>query len=175
MARTHWVRCSPSRAGVSSLAGVVQRIQGELIRRERTLAALPAEDFVASASTDDPLTALLVLLPTEALEPASRLAEMEALLEQGRRCGVAVVLVGTAPPDGSYREVVVAADGSLAPAAAALMGGARLLYTPSASEAAVVAASLAAREGDEVDVQELAAAEEGAPEPEAFVEAEEPT
>ena len=157
------------------LAGVVQRIQGELIRRERTLAALPAEDFVASAATDDPLTALLVLLPTEAVEPASRLAEMEALLEQGRRCGVAVVLVGTAPPAGSYREVVVAADGSLAPAAAALMGGARLLYTPSASEAAVVAASLAGREGEEVDVEELAAAEESAPEPEAFVEAEEPT
>jgi nucleoid-associated protein YgaU/DNA-binding SARP family transcriptional activator len=157
------------------LAGVVQRIQGELIRRERTLAALPADDFVASAATDDPLTALLVLLPTEALEPASRLAEMEALLEQGRRCGVAVVLVGTAPPADSYREVVVAADGSLAPAAAALMGGARLLYTPSASEAAVVAASLAGREGDEVDVEELAAAEEGAPASEAFVEAEEPT
>ena len=156
------------------LAGVVQRIQGELIRRERTLAALPAEDFVASAATDDPLTALLVLLPTEAVEPASRLAEMEALLEQGRRCGVAVVLVGTAPPAGSYREVVVAADGSLAPAAAALMGGAIRLYTPSASEAAVVAASLAGREGEEVDVDELAAVEESAPEPEAFVEAEEP-
>jgi DNA-binding SARP family transcriptional activator len=157
------------------LAGVVQRIQGELIRRERTLAALPAEDFVASAATDDPLTALLVLLPTEAVEPASRVAEMEALLEQGRRCGVAVVLVGTAPPAGSYREVVVAPDGSLATAGAALMGGARRLYTPSASEAAVVAASLAGREGEEVDVEELAAAEETAPEPEAFVEAEEPT
>jgi DNA-binding SARP family transcriptional activator len=157
------------------LAGVVQRIQGELIRRERTLAALPAEDFVASAATDDPLTALLVLLPTEAVEPASRLAEMEALLEQGRRCGVAVVLVGTAPPAGSYREVVVAADGSLATAGAALMGGAGRLYTPSASEAAVVAASLAGREGDEPDVEQLAAAEENAPEAEAFVEAEEPT
>jgi hypothetical protein len=55
------------------------------------------------------------------------------------------------------------------------MGGARLLYTPSASEAAVVAASLAGREGEEVDLEELAAAEESAPEPEAFVEAEEPT
>jgi len=89
----------------------------------------PGRGFRRVRGHDDPLTALLVLLPTEAVEPASRLAEMEALLEQGRRCGVAVVLVGTAPPAGSYREVVVAADGSLATAGAALMGGAGRLYT----------------------------------------------
>jgi DNA-binding SARP family transcriptional activator len=154
------------------LAAILQRIQGEFIRRERTLAALHVEDFAASAATDDPLPAVLVPLSSEALQPAARLAELGALLDQGRRLGVAVLVVG-ASPSGGFREVVVAADGSLAPEAAALMGGARWLYAPSASEAAVVAASLAGREGEEVDVTEFTSTEELAPEPEALAEAEE--
>ncbi|HEY0411435.1 MAG TPA: hypothetical protein VGE42_14335, partial [Candidatus Dormibacteraeota bacterium] len=94
---------------VDGVAAAMDRLEVELVRRARTLDAYAAPDFLTAVTAEPvpPLPALLVITPTA----DEHVARQRAVVDQGRRLGICMVVLGTFLPD---RTVEVQPGGLLA-------------------------------------------------------------